>query len=142
MATTSLSEPAVPARAGACVEVRELSLQAGGRLLLDGASARFEPGEVTLIVGGSGAGKSLFLRTLCGLLTAEGDEVSAEGIILLDGRPAEQSDRTVGVVFQNFALFDELSPLDNVRFAQAHGRNRNGQADGNLRPDEWLAELP
>ncbi|MGE3406317.1 MAG: ATP-binding cassette domain-containing protein [Pirellulales bacterium] len=141
MATTTSTETAAPAAtSGASVEVRDFMLRAGKRTLLDGASARFEAGQVTLIVGGSGAGKSLFLRALCGLMPADGEETSADGVILLDGRPAHESGRTVGVVFQNFALFDELSPLDNVRFAQAHGR-RGGHVDAYLRPDEWLADL-
>lgn len=126
---------------GARVEVRELSLQAGDRLLLDRATARFEPGEVTLIVGPSGAGKSLFLRALCGLITSETPDVTVTGDVLLDGEKASRSGRSVGVVFQNFALFDELSPTENVRFAQAHGRKRSEQEAPSLTADEWLAEL-
>jgi ATP-binding cassette, subfamily B, bacterial len=135
----SSSEPAATA-----VEIRNLSLRAGHRLLVDRGSARFEPGRVTLIVGPSGAGKSLLLRVLAGLIGPGKPEINVEGELYLDHREVLASGGAcgqVGVVFQNFALFDELSPLDNVRFAAEH-RSAGGRASRpQLEPARLLAEL-
>jgi len=109
------------------VELHEVTLRAGDRLLLDKASAEFAPGKITLILGPSGAGKSLLLRVMAGLIGDDHAEIHVSGRVRCgehdvlaggDGPPS------VGVVFQNFALFDEWSATDNVRFAAAHREQR------------------
>lgn len=108
---------------GVAVEFCDLKLVAGRRLLLDGAAARFEPGAITLVMGPSGAGKSVLLRVLAGLVRPGASAIDVRGQLLLDGRDVPLTGEgfaTVGVVFQNFALLDELSPADNVHFASAH----------------------
>lgn len=125
---------------GTLVELADLTICAGGRTLLEKGVARFEPGQVTLIVGCSGTGKTLILRTLAGLIEADREDVRVTGHVRLDGREMlyRRGDRGVGVVFQNFALFDELSPEGNVRFARDHRhRRRSPQPD----PAELLEEL-
>jgi ABC-type multidrug transport system ATPase subunit/ABC-type transporter Mla maintaining outer membrane lipid asymmetry permease subunit MlaE len=126
------------------VEIRDLSLRAGQRLLVERGSARFEPGQITLIVGPSGAGKSLLLRVLAGLIGPGNAEIHVEGQLLLDDREVLASGGAcgqVGVVFQNFALFDELSPLDNVRFAAEHRAGGKQSERAQLEPGRLLAEL-
>lgn len=124
--TPLLDTPSKSTTQGTLVELADLTIRAGGRTLLEKGAARFEPGEVTLIVGCSGAGKTLLLRTLAGLVDADREEVRVTGHVRLDGQEMlhQRGDRGVGVVFQNFALFDELSPERNVRFARAHRRRR------------------
>ncbi|MBW3600450.1 MAG: ABC transporter permease, partial [Planctomycetes bacterium] len=87
--------------------------------------------------------KSLLLRVLSGLLDKErGIELGGDFVVQSaardsrDGRPPSRAQ--VGVVFQHFALFDEWKPLDNVRFAYAHRRDRDADEG---RPAELLAEL-
>ncbi len=113
----------------AAVHVEGFSLRAGPHRLLDHTAAHFEPGRISLIVGASGAGKSLLLRIIAGLHGPGDDQVRAEGRIHIE-RPASSlgnaaattanAPPSIGVVFQQFALFDELTPLENVRFALAH----------------------
>jgi ABC-type transporter Mla maintaining outer membrane lipid asymmetry ATPase subunit MlaF/ABC-type transporter Mla maintaining outer membrane lipid asymmetry permease subunit MlaE len=128
----------------AVIELRGVSIIAGGRVLLGDATVRFRPGGITLIVGCSGVGKSLLLRVLAGLHRPgdRGVEVTGEVAIhrALPGtvESGAQPRATVGVVFQHFALFDEWKPLDNVRFAFAHRRRPDPQA---LRPEALLDEL-
>lgn len=139
--------------AGVAVELCQVNLRAGRDVLLSQADARFAPGRVTLIVGPSGAGKSLLLKAIAGLLDSDGEEVAFSGEVVFGesepsppGAPppraralrrAEVKRRPpVGLVFQSFALFDELSPLENVAFAAAHAPKSDGS------PDEPPAPTP
>lgn len=128
--------------AGVPVEVRNLTLRAGRRILLNRAQAIFEPGKVTLVLGPSGAGKSIFLRALAGLISPSESEINLEGQIVIGTADRPSTKTAVGVVFQSFALFDELSPHQNVAFASDHRRGPAGSlaAEG-LSPESLLNEL-
>lgn len=87
------------------------------REILSGVSFTAEPGEVLCLLGPSGSGKTTLLRIAAGI------EPQSSGRVLLNGReiagpnvflPPEQ--RSIGLVFQDFALFPHLTILDNVRF--------------------------
>lgn len=120
------SEHVPPVTAGGTrIELRNLTVSAGGRELLQNTSATLAAGEVTLLLGCSGVGKSLLLRILAGLIgpdqsairyTGDVRFVAADGTERGIGHPAQP----VAVVFQNFALLDELTPLQNVRLALDH----------------------
>ncbi len=112
----------IHSHAGTTVKIEQLTVRAAGRVLLNDTSAVFEPDRVTLIVGPSGAGKSVLLRILAGLVGSHRGEIEVAGSVRFNGQEVLRTRRRppVGVVFQSFALFDELSPLENVRFAQAH----------------------
>lgn len=117
------------------VEVKNLNLRAGRRVLLENADGEFPPGSITLIVGPSGVGKTMLLRLLAGILQTHQSEIHASGQLLFGGVPAEITHRgrsNVGVVFQNFALFEELTPRQNVDFALAHRQQSpaQGPAEG------------
>ncbi len=137
--------------AAAEVRIEKLNLRAGARSLLEDADARFEPGRISLIVGASGAGKSLLLRVLARLLGPGDDQVHVDGRIRIqtarphDGRtPLAAVGRGrpgVGVVFQHFALFDEFSPTENVRFALAHRRTSRASDPLLADPTALLEEL-
>lgn len=102
------------------LRLEDVGIVAGGRTLLSNVSAEFQPGELALIVGPSGVGKSLLLRLASGLLDCDGEELECEGRVTIGGQPAETGD--IGVVFQSFALFDQLSPTENVQFAKSLAR--------------------
>lgn len=88
-----------------------------GAQILSDITLTVEPGEVLCLLGPSGSGKSTLLRIAAGI------EVQSAGRVLLNDReiagdnvfvPPEQ--RSIGLVFQDFALFPHLSIIDNVRF--------------------------
>jgi ABC-type transporter Mla maintaining outer membrane lipid asymmetry ATPase subunit MlaF/ABC-type transporter Mla maintaining outer membrane lipid asymmetry permease subunit MlaE len=137
----SLPDPA--SAGGPAVELCSLSVEAGDRPLLDSASAEFPAGRVTLVIGCSGAGKSVLLRILAGLIGPGHPEIKVSGKICFDGReilPWGDGAPEAGVVFQSDALFDELSPLDNVRLARAH-RPKSRSSGEALDPVALLREL-
>ena len=101
------------------IEVNNLTVVAGRRVLLEDTSARFNSGEITLVVGPSGVGKSILLRIMAGILAEHQEGIHFQGRVLVDGKPTRSG--RVGVVFQSYALFDELKPLANLDFARACG---------------------
>ncbi len=123
-------EDAVPA----CIVIEDLKVVAGERPLLENTNARFPQGKITLLVGPSGVGKSVLMKIVAGLIPASHDSIQFEGSIRINGRPGRRGD--CGVVFQSFALFDELSPKGNVQFAESHATTRIEQ-----RPAELLQGL-
>ncbi len=117
------------------IHVDRLTVAAGSKTLLENASATFYPNEISLIVGPSGVGKSLLLRIIAGLMEAGGEAIKFNGNVTIDGQPTRNG--KVGVVFQSFALFDELSPVKNVEFAHANG----GKNASELTSKQWLDQL-
>lgn len=130
---------------GTKIELRQFSLSAGGRELLHDTSVDIEPGRVTLLLGCSGVGKSLLLKILSGLITSDHSAVQFSGSVRYvagDGsvRGIPDAGHPVAVVFQNFALLDELTPLQNVQIAIDHaGTVPAGERQ--KRAVELLAEL-
>ncbi len=125
--------------------LEHVTLQAGARRLLDDCSVEITGGKITVIVGGSGAGKSVLLRTLAGLNPPHGPVIWYSGKIDLGASQVVAPEgtgslaRRVGIVFQQFALFDELSPLANVQFAIDHRAGDRSAPVPTAR--QWLDEL-
>ncbi len=83
--------------------------------VLRDVNCEIEKGEVISIIGPSGTGKSTFLRCLNRLEEPTGGEIVVDGVNILDRKAdVNMLRRKMGMVFQNFNLFDHLSILDNV----------------------------
>jgi molybdate transport system ATP-binding protein len=112
-----------------------------GSLDLD-VSLAVAPGEVLALLGPNGAGKSTILRTLAGLVALDAGHITVDGTVVDD--PAaevfvEPEDRPIGVVFQDYLLFDHLSVLENVAFGlRARGTPKR---EARARAAEWLARV-
>lgn len=94
--------------------VKNLSKQFDGRGALDNVSFEVNAGEFLSILGPSGCGKTTLLRILIGLLEPD------SGTVLLDGEDithASPDKRSMGIVFQNYALFENMTVLKNVEYA-------------------------
>ncbi len=124
--------------APAALILEHLSVQAGSRELLHNVSLTIPAGDLTVIIGGSGAGKSVLLRLIAGLVPHHWKGIASQGSIrITETDPADP--HRVGIVFQNFALFDEWTAEDNVQFAIDHRRDQS-QPPGRT-AKQWLAEL-
>jgi phospholipid/cholesterol/gamma-HCH transport system ATP-binding protein len=112
--TASASAPA-PAPA---VSVRKLRMGYGTRVLLQDASFDVQRGEIMVILGGSGCGKSSLMKNIIGLYRPMGGDILIDGWSVISASPKEkaQLQRKLGVMYQSGALFGSLTVLENVRF--------------------------
>jgi molybdate transport system ATP-binding protein len=112
-----------------------------GTLDLD-VALEVQPGEVLALLGPNGAGKSTVLRCLAGLTALDGGRIAVDGAVWdepASGTWVEPERRSVGVVFQQYLLFEHLSVLENVAF----GLRARGVAKASARAtaSEWLERL-
>jgi phospholipid/cholesterol/gamma-HCH transport system ATP-binding protein len=102
----------------AAIRVHDLVVGFGSRAVLDGLSLDVERGEILGLVGGSGSGKSVLLRTIIGLLPRRRGSIEVLGVDFDSASDAERQavERRWGVLFQHGALFSSLTVLQNVQF--------------------------
>jgi len=100
------------------IRVRDLVVGFGDVTVLDHAELDVYEGEILGFVGGSGAGKSVLLRTIIGLLPKRQGtiEVFGNDLAALSGRDRRAIEQRWGVLFQQGALFSSLTTLQNVQF--------------------------
>ena len=86
--------------------------------VLSDINAVFEPGKVNLIIGKSGSGKTVLLKSLIGLHPIDKGKIFYDDrdITVMNTKQMKEIRKELGVVFQGGALFDSLSVLDNVKF--------------------------
>jgi len=111
--TATASGAATPA-----VSVRNLRMGYGTRVLLDAASFDVARGEIMVILGGSGCGKSSLMKNIIGLYEPMAGDILIDGhsIVKTRGNEKAQLQRKLGVMYQSGALFGSLNVLENVRF--------------------------
>jgi phospholipid/cholesterol/gamma-HCH transport system ATP-binding protein len=102
----------------AVIRVRDLVVGFGAHVVLDELSLDVRRGEILGLVGGSGSGKSVLLRTVIGLLSKRRGSIEVLGVDLDRARDAERRaiERRWGVLFQQGALFSSLTALENIEF--------------------------
>ena len=72
-----------------------------------------EKGDLVCLLGPSGCGKTTILNLIAGLLDPTSGDILNDGVTMVDKHP---KDRDIGFVFQNYALYPQMSVLDNVMF--------------------------
>ncbi|AUC15668.1 ABC transporter ATP-binding protein [Tenacibaculum sp. SZ-18] len=100
------------------IQVNEIYKSFGEAHVLNGISTSFEEGKTSLIIGQSGAGKTVFLKSLLGLHEPEKGTIVYNGKINKEMTIEEKRDfrQELGMVFQGSALFDSLNVEENVTF--------------------------
>src|SRR4026209_2921083 len=89
-----------------------------GQPVLNGIDLEVPDGSITIIIGRSGGGKSVFLKHLLGLVRPDSGRIEGDGGALtrLRGRALDEVRKRYGVVFQGGALFDSMTCRENVAF--------------------------
>ena len=100
------------------IEVKNLNKSFGEKQVLCDINVRFEDGKTNLIIGQSGSGKTVLVKNIVGLLSPDSGQVLYDGrdFVAMKKREQVMMRREMGMVFQNSALFDSLSVLENVMF--------------------------
>ena len=103
---------------GAVIECIDVVKSFAGNPVLNGVTASIPRGEITVIMGPSGTGKSVLLRHIVGLLLPDSGDIKVEGKSVpdLDEEELLALRRTIGMLFQDGALFSSMSLFDNVAF--------------------------
>lgn len=100
------------------IEVKNLYKSFGEKEVLQNINTKFENGKINLIIGQSGSGKTVLVKNIVGLLAPDRGQVLYDGrdFVSMSRREQVVMRREMGMVFQNSALFDSLSVLENVMF--------------------------
>ncbi|WP_420405711.1 ABC transporter ATP-binding protein [Nisaea sp.] len=112
------------------IRIRGLRKSFGSNHVLRGLDLDIAEAESVVVIGGSGTGKSVLIKTITGLMDADSGTVEIDGVDVLRLSPAEQHGmmNRFGLLFQAGALFDSLTVLENVAFglveAQRMPRNK------------------
>ncbi|XID85516.1 amino acid ABC transporter ATP-binding protein [Pediococcus pentosaceus] len=98
------------------LEIKNVVKSFNGKTIINNLNLKIQDGKILTIVGPSGAGKTTLLRCISGL------EKIDSGEFLLDGQPfdpyeSRDNESVIGVVFQDFQLFPNLSVIDNITLA-------------------------
>jgi len=106
------------------IALRGVRKSFGPKVVLDGVDLDIAAGKSTVIIGGSGTGKSVLIKCILGILEPDGGE------ILFDGRKLSRRSRAemgfykrIGMLFQGAALFDSLPVWENVAFGLIQGHD-------------------
>ena len=102
----------------AIIRVSDLVVGFGSQIVLNGVSLTVRRGEILGVVGASGGGKSVLLRTMIGLLRERQGSITIYGAEICRATPEEMRSvrRRWGVLFQQGALFSSLTAKENVQF--------------------------
>lgn len=100
------------------IEVKNVEKRFGAQKVLKGISTTFEAGQTSLVIGQSGSGKTVFIKSLLGIHEIDNGTISFDGRIYGKMDKDEKRDiRTeIGMVFQGSALFDSLTVEENIGF--------------------------
>src|SRR5579871_1725406 len=96
------------------VQIRDIRKSFGAVSIIQGVTVDIADGEFVVLVGPSGCGKSTLLRMVAGLETISGGEVAIDGRVVNKLEPRE---RDVAMVFQNYALYPQMTVAQNLGFA-------------------------
>lgn len=100
------------------IEVKNVTKSFDGKTILHSVDARFEAGKTNLIIGQSGSGKTVLMKSIVGLVKPEKGEILYDGrdVMQMGGEQIKELRKEIGMLFQGSALFDYETVLGNVMF--------------------------
>ncbi len=123
------------------IQIIDLYKSFGDLHVLKGVNLTVYEGEILCVVGKSGTGKSVVLKHLIGMLSADSGDIIVDGISYNKASPEEMSRvfSQIGILFQGAALFDSMNIFDNVAF----GMRRRGYSEEDIarRVPELLTQV-
>jgi phospholipid/cholesterol/gamma-HCH transport system ATP-binding protein len=134
------------------IKIRGLTKAFGAKKVLDGVDLDVMQGTAMVVIGGSGTGKSVLIKSILGLITPDSGSIEIDGIDVLTA-PRHEAKRLraqIGMLFQNGALFDSIPVWENVAFgllAERKIRRNNARAKAieilaQVGLDAAVADLP
>ena len=104
------------ANVGPMIRVEDVTVAYGDSVVLEDLNFEVKPGEIFIILGGSGCGKSTLLKNMISLHSPVKGKVLIDGvdIVTAEGSELREILRTIGVMYQNGALFGSMNLLDNI----------------------------
>lgn len=124
------------------IRVRGLKKSFGSKKVLDGVDLDIAAGTGLVVIGGSGSGKSVLIKSILGLVTPDAGSIEIDGVDVLTAPRAQARAlrAQIGMLFQNGALFDSIPVWENVAFGLlAEKKIRRNAARG--RAIEVLAQV-
>ncbi len=124
------------------IRIRGLKKAFGDKKVLDGVDLDVMPGTAMVVIGGSGTGKSVLIKSILGLITPDAGviEIDGEDVLRASGSRAKALRGQIGMLFQQGALFDSLSVWENVVFGLLAERKIK-RRDGRAKAIEILAQV-
>ena len=124
------------------IDVHDVSMRHGGEWVLRHIDLTVDDGSYLGLVGPGGAGKSLLLKVIAGLVEPDEGRVEIDGIDIQALSEAERDSirQRIGMLFQNYALFDFMTVAENIAFP-LHQAGETDQATIDARVDELLDEI-
>jgi phospholipid/cholesterol/gamma-HCH transport system ATP-binding protein len=112
---------------GVEIKVEDLSKSFGKQLIWGDVSLTLPAGEISVMLGPSGTGKSVFLKALIGLLKPDKGHIWIEGHDIANARERELYEvrKLFGVLFQDGAMFGSMNLFDNVAFPLREHTNKS-----------------
>jgi phospholipid/cholesterol/gamma-HCH transport system ATP-binding protein len=114
------------------IRVSDLVVGFGKHVVIDHLSLDVRRGEILGLVGASGGGKSVLMRTIIGLIPRQGGRIEVMGAEIGDTHTASTQNAAGkwGILFQQGALFSSLTVRQNIQFSAARKPGVVGSADG------------
>ena len=122
------------------LELRGVHKAFGPKQVLRGVDVTVAPGQSLVIIGGSGTGKSVTIKSALGLLTPDKGEIFFDGAPVKSAKSIDNLRRRTGMLFQGGALFDSLTVWENVAFALLY-RDGVGRREAKKQAIENLAKV-
>jgi phospholipid/cholesterol/gamma-HCH transport system ATP-binding protein len=107
------------------IHLKDVQKSFGPKDVLNGINLDVATGESVVVIGGSGTGKSVLLKCILGILTADSGTVAVDGtdVTKIEANDRDDINKKFGMLFQGGALFDSITVWENIAFGLIQGNN-------------------